>query len=145
MNELAKSDELAEPATTALKATVWPKGRYLYALGAAMLGVIWLGSGDFINVWQPVTESFPARKAFVELSAIAMLVSSAGLLLHRTARIAAVVPTLLYLLFVWGWITRIMLLPAEFGTWSGCAEELVLVIAGALLLAAEPQNQAPPD
>ena len=47
-----------------------------------MLAIIWLTSGNFINVWQPVSDNLPARKLFVEVSAIAMLVSSAGLLVR---------------------------------------------------------------
>jgi uncharacterized membrane protein len=108
-----------------------------------MLGIIWLRSGDFINVWQPVSDNLPARKSVVEIAALAMLASAAGLLFHRTARVAAAVPILLYLLFVWGWITRIMLLPTVFGTWSGCAEEVVLVIAGVLLLATPSDGPRP--
>ena len=141
-------DEMTDPglapaATTAPRASRSFGGRYVYALGAAMLAIIWLTSGDFINVWQPVSDNLPARRLFVEVSAIAMLVSSAGLLVRRTARIAALVPTLLYLLFAWGWVTRIMLLPTVFGTWSGCAEEVVLVIAGVLLFVSARPDRFP--
>jgi uncharacterized membrane protein len=144
MNELIGSDELASTAPATRSPHPRHGGRYLYALGAAMLACIWLASGDFINVWQPVAEHFPARSVLVYVSAAAMLISAVGLFLPRTARIAAVVPTLLYLLFAWGWITRIMLLPRVFGTWSGCAEELVLVIAGVLLLTTSSVTGFPP-
>jgi uncharacterized membrane protein len=112
------------------------EGRFVYAAAAGMLGLIWLASGDFINVWQPVADGFPARSAVVYLSAGAFLASAVGLLFRRAAPVAAIVPTAVYLLFVWGWITRIILKPDVFGVWSGCAEELVLVIAGVLLITA---------
>ncbi|MGZ2411661.1 putative membrane protein [Sphingomonas sp. F9_3S_D5_B_2] len=134
----------SQSAATAHDAALWPlEGRVPYALAAAMLGVIWLASRNFINVWQPVADEFPARQMVVYAAGVAMVGSAAGLLLRRTAQVAAVIPTLLYLLFVWGWITRIMLLPTVFGTWSGCGEEIVLVVAGVLLITTDRQTLSP--
>ena len=141
-NSLARSRQSAAAETFPHWRNWLLEGRFLYALAGAMLAVIWLASGDFINVWQPVAD-IPARMLVVRACGVALLLSSAGLLIRRSAAIAAVVPTLLYALFVWGWITRIMLLPRVFGTWSGCAEEVALVIAGVLLAAARPTEPLP--
>jgi uncharacterized membrane protein YphA (DoxX/SURF4 family) len=110
------------------------EGRYLYALMIALFGAIWLVSGDFVDVWQPVSDSLPARQAIVYGSGLAFLVSAAALAYRPTSRVGSVAPIIVFLLFVWRWVTRIILLPKVAGTWSGCGEEVIPVIAAVVIL-----------
>jgi uncharacterized membrane protein len=120
------------------------EGRYLYAAMIALFGAIWLLSGNFVDVWQPVSDAFPARQAVVYGSGLAFLASAAALLYRPTARIGAIVPIIVFLLFVWRWVTRIILLPAVAGTWSGCGEEFIPVLAAILILATDPVSGSAP-
>jgi hypothetical protein len=53
------------------------------------LGVMGLGKGDFVQVWQPVPKWVPAREVLAYLCAVISLASGLGLLWRRTAPIAA--------------------------------------------------------
>jgi uncharacterized membrane protein YphA (DoxX/SURF4 family) len=57
---------------------------------------------------------------------------SAGLALQwrRTAWVGALAAAILYSIFAWFWARRVVGFPQIFGTWTGFAEQLALVVAG---------------
>jgi uncharacterized membrane protein len=105
-----------------------------FALATIALGLLGLIKGDFAPVWQPSPKNLPARELLVYGSACISVFAGAGLLFRRTASVASRV-LLLYLL---AWLVlfrmpRIIIAPADQGTWSGLGETAVIV-AGAWVL-----------
>ena len=119
-------------------------GRHLYAAMIGLFGAIWLLSGNFVDIWQSVSDTFPGRQALVYASGLTFLVSAGALAYRPTARMGSIAPILVFLIFVWRWVTRIIVLPAVAGTWSGCGEEFIPVIAAVLILAADPISGSVP-
>lgn len=64
-------------------------GQVLFAAAMIWLGVMGLGKGDFVQVWQPVPKWVPAREVLAYLCAFISLASGIGLLWRRTAPVAA--------------------------------------------------------
>lgn len=64
-------------------------GHTFFALVFVWLGAMGLGSGAFVAVWQPVPAWVPARDALAYACAIISLATGIGLLLTRTAAVAA--------------------------------------------------------
>jgi uncharacterized membrane protein len=64
-------------------------GHALFAAALIWLGAMGLSKGDFVQVWAPVPKWVPAREALAYLCAILSLASGIGLLLRRTAAVAA--------------------------------------------------------
>lgn len=64
-------------------------GHALFAAVLIWLGVLGLGKGAFVPVWQPVPKWVPAREALAYLCAIISLAGGVGLLWRRTAAVAA--------------------------------------------------------
>jgi uncharacterized membrane protein YphA (DoxX/SURF4 family) len=123
----------------------WAAGRYLYAATIAVFGAVWLLSGGFVSIWQPLPDVVPAPRGIAYLSGLAFLLSAAALLYPPTARYGAIAPILVFPLFVWQWTTRIILLPAVAGTWSGTAEEVVPIVAAMLILPTDGGSKAAPS
>ncbi|HEX8669869.1 MAG TPA: DoxX family membrane protein [Allosphingosinicella sp.] len=108
-------------------------GRAVYGAAAIALGIVGLLWGDFATVWQPVPEEVPYRKALAYAAAALLLISGIALQDRRTARAGATAPMLLYTIFALYWAKRVYLFPQLFGTWSGCAEQLALVLAAIVI------------
>jgi uncharacterized membrane protein len=64
-------------------------GHAFFAAVMIWLGVMGLGKGDFVQVWEPVPKWVPAREALAYLCAFISLASGVGLLWRRTAAVAA--------------------------------------------------------
>jgi uncharacterized membrane protein YphA (DoxX/SURF4 family) len=96
------------------------------------LGLIGLWSGDFAAVWQPVPVDFPARSVFACGTAIVLLASGALLQWQRAKRFAALALGLTYGVFATLWIRRVVGHPEILATWSGCAEQVALVLGAAI-------------
>src|SRR5882672_5980121 len=64
-------------------------GHAAFAAVMIWLGVMGLFKGDFVQVWLPVPKWVPAREALAYLCAFISLASGIGLLLQRTAAVAA--------------------------------------------------------
>src|SRR5262245_44359892 len=64
-------------------------GHALFAAALIWLGAMGLSKGTFVPVWQPVPSWVPAREALAYLCAFISLASGIGLLLRRTAAVAA--------------------------------------------------------
>jgi uncharacterized membrane protein YphA (DoxX/SURF4 family) len=110
-------------------------------LGAIMLGVVGLVSGDFADVWQPVPTSTPGRKALAYMVAVCLLVAGTAIQRRRFARAGLIVLGVLYFIFALLWLPRVVSYPQIFGTWGGVFEQLSLV-AAALVVYASVENFA---
>jgi uncharacterized membrane protein len=100
------------------------------------LGVVGFALGVFSPIWQPASHDLPARDAFVYICAAITLVTGLGLVLQRTATVAAIV--LFAALLVWFVMVRVRLVehsPGEFGSWDTCAEGGVVIAAAWLVFA----------
>jgi uncharacterized membrane protein YphA (DoxX/SURF4 family) len=123
-------------------------GNRIYGAAAVALGLVGLAWGDFAAVWQPVPDAMPGRTALAYAAALLFIAGGAALQLGGRfgsgAKAGAVLLAALYTVFTLLWARRVIGYPQIFGTWSGCAEELALVIGGlmayAFLLPAEGQG-----
>lgn len=68
-------------------------GLVLFASGLAGLGVLSLLNADFAMYWQPVPPGIPWRTPLACLSGAILLLGGAGMLVKRTAAVAAAVLT----------------------------------------------------
>jgi len=120
-------------------------GHLLFALGLAGLGVLSLFSGDFPYSWEPVPLWVPGRELLAHLSGILVLAGGVGLLIKRTAGLAAAILAV-YLL---GWVLVLQAplaahAPGDVGAWLGLAESTFLFSGGWILsaLLAGPRTRA---
>ena len=109
-------------------------GQVVFAL--TMIGVCILGivQHDFVQLWQPVPKTFPARGALVWLCAALPIACGAGVLWRRTAAPSARV--LFFYLLLWMLVFKlrfIFLAPLTEGSYQSNGENAV-VVAGAWVL-----------
>ena len=108
----------------------------VYGLAAMALGLVGLYWGDFAAVWQPVPKSLPGRTALAYLVAAIFLAAGLAMQLKRSARIGALILTVLYSAgVVLLHLPQIVSKPSVFVEWSGAAEQLALVAGGMLAYA----------
>ncbi|TMH78884.1 MAG: hypothetical protein E6H49_13205 [Betaproteobacteria bacterium] len=109
-------------------------GWRVYGLGVMALGMVCLALGDF-DPGQPVPKDFPIRTALAYAVAAFMLVAGAAVEWRRTAAWGAAALTAYYALIVVILMNGRVVLAryAEFGTYSGVAEQLAIA-AGALII-----------
>jgi uncharacterized membrane protein len=109
-------------------------GWRVYGLGVMALGVVGLAWGDFV-LGQPVPKDFPARTALAYAAAAFMLVAGVAVEWRRTAARAAAALTAYYALIVVILMNGRVVLAhyAEYGSYSGAAEQLAIA-AGALIV-----------
>lgn len=103
----------------------------VFAATMVGLGILGLVTGKMTPVWAPVPRGVPAQEMLGYLCAIISLACGVGLLVQRTAAIAARV--LLGYLLLWVVLFRVpnfFFAPTAQDTWSGIAETSVIV-AGA--------------
>jgi len=109
--------------------------RLFFAAVMIALGIQGFVTGQFTAVWQPVPRGVPAREVLAYLCALLSLSSGVGLLVRRTAGIAA--RALLIGLIVWLLAWRMWFLltaPLIEGSWS-FADTLVMIAGTAVLFA----------
>jgi uncharacterized membrane protein YphA (DoxX/SURF4 family) len=109
----------------------------VYGLGVMALGILCLVWGDFV-LGQPVPKDFPARTALAYAAGVFMLVAGAAIEWRRTVAWGAVALTAYYALIVVVLMDGRLLLRhyAEFGTYSGGAEQLAIAAGGLIVYAA---------
>jgi uncharacterized membrane protein YphA (DoxX/SURF4 family) len=118
-------------------------GWRVYGLGVMALGLVCLAWGDF-DPGQPVPKDFPHRTALGYAAAAFMLVAGAAVEWRRTAAWGAAALTAYYALFVVILMNGRVALDhyAEFGSYSGVAEQLAIAAAGLLVYAASAKIDA---
>jgi uncharacterized membrane protein len=108
-------------------------GQVVFAVTMMVLGIMSLTTGDFTVIWQPVPKSFPGWETLVYLCAVISLASGVGLLLQRTAAIAARVLLLWFLL--WLLLLRLPAFSRGFTVdvyWAACQTAVMLAAAWVL-------------
>jgi len=112
-------------------------GWRVYGLGVMALGLVSLAWGDF-DPGQPVPKNFPDRTALAYAAAVFMFVVGAAIEWRRTAAWGAAALTAYYALVVVILMNGRLVLAhyAEFGSYSGAAEQLAIAAAGLIVYAA---------
>ena len=118
-------------------------GWRVYGLGVVAVGMVCLGWGDF-DPGQPVPKNFPARTALAYAAGAFMVVAAAAVEWRRTAAWGAAALTLYYTLVVVILMNGRMVLAhhAEYGTYSGVAEQLAIAAGGLIVYAASAKIDA---
>ena len=118
-------------------------GWRVYGVGVMALGVVCLAWGDF-DPAQPVPEGFPDRTALAYAAAAFMLVAGAAVEWRRTAAWGAAALTAYYALIVVILMHGRVVLAhyAEFGAYSGAAEQLAIAAGGLIVYAANARIDA---
>ena len=111
-------------------------GWRVYGLGVMALAMVCLAWADF-DPGQPVPKDFPARTVLAYAAAAFMLVAGAAVAWRRTAAWGAGALTGYYALIVVILMNGRVALAhyAEFGTYSGVAEQLAIAAAGLIVYA----------
>lgn len=118
-------------------------GWRVYGLGVMALGLVCLALGDFVP-GQPVPKTLPDRTALAYGAAAFMLVAGAAVEWRRTRAWAAAALTAYYGLIVVILMNgRVVLAhPAEYGAYSGDAEQLAIAAGGLIVYAASARIDA---
>src|SRR5258707_681996 len=111
-------------------------GWRVYGLGVMALGLVCLAWGDF-DPGQPVPRGFPDRTAMAYAAAALMFVAGAAIEWRRAAAWGAAALTAYYLLIVVLLLNGRVVLAhyAEFGAYSGAAEQLAIAAGGLIVYA----------
>jgi uncharacterized membrane protein YphA (DoxX/SURF4 family) len=111
-------------------------GWRIYGLGVMALGMVCLVWGDFV-LGQPVPKTLPGRTALAYAAGVLMLVAGAAIEWRRAVAWGAATLTGYYALIVVILMNGRLLLThyAEFGTYSGIAEQLAIAAGGLILYA----------
>jgi uncharacterized membrane protein YphA (DoxX/SURF4 family) len=112
-------------------------GWRVYGLGVMALGVVCVAWGRF-DPGQPVPKDFPDRTVLAYAAALFMLVAGAAIEWRRTAAWGAAALTAYYALVVVVLMNGRVAIAhyAEFGTYSGAAEQLAIAAGGLIVYAA---------
>ena len=118
-------------------------GWRVYGLGVMALGMVCLAWGKF-DPGQPVPKDLPGRTALAYAAAAFMLVAGAAVEWRRTAARAAAALAVYYALVVVILMNgRVVLVHyAEFGSYSGAAEQLAIAAGGLIVYAARARIDA---
>jgi len=109
-----------------------------YGLGVIALGIVGLAYGDFV-LGQPVPRDLPFRSAFAYAAAAFLLAAGSGIEWRGTVRAAAaalgVYYTLVVVILMNGRVVAAHF--AEYGTYSGLAEQVAIASAALVIWAAD--------
>lgn len=103
-----------------------------FGLAAVALGVVGLAWGDFAANWQRVPSGIPFREALAYLVATYELAAGLGILWPRTAKVCALLLTILYSVFALLWALQVFVFPLVYDNWGNFFEEFSLVAGGAV-------------
>src|SRR6202790_1815987 len=125
--------------------TMMPFGWRVYGLGVMALGMVCLAWGGF-DPGQPVPKDFPDRTRLAYAAAAFMLVAGAAVEWRRTATWGAAALTVYYAFIVVILMNGRLVLAhyAEFGTYSGAAEQLAISAGGLVVYARRAKIDAAP-
>src|ERR1039458_4645246 len=118
-------------------------GWRVYGLGVMALAMVCLAWGDF-DPGQPVPKDFPDRAALAYAAAALMLVAGAAVEWRRTAAWGAAALAAYYALLVVILMNGRVVLTryAEFGSYSGAAEQLAIAAGGVVVWAGRGRIEA---
>ena len=118
-------------------------GWRVYGLGVMALGMVCLAWGGF-DPGQPVPKDFPERTALAYAAAAFMIVSGAAVEWRRTVAWGAAALSAYYTLIVVILMNGRVVLAhyAEFGAYSGAAEQLAIAAAALIICAASAKIDA---
>jgi uncharacterized membrane protein YphA (DoxX/SURF4 family) len=118
-------------------------GWRVYGLGAMALGLVNLAWGDF-DSGQPVSKGFPDRAALAYAAAVFLLAAGAAVEWRRIAAWGAAALAAYYALIVVILMNGRVVLAhyAEFGAYSGAAEQLAVAAGGLIVYAASARIDA---
>ena len=110
-------------------------GHAVFAVTMIGLGILCLIKGDFSPIWTPVPNGVPAREVLVYVCGVISVACGIGLLLQRTAALAA--RALLACLLLWLLVFRVpgIFLSSSVDTFWSAAETAVMVAAAWALYA----------
>jgi uncharacterized membrane protein YphA (DoxX/SURF4 family) len=119
-------------------------GRNVFGLAAVAFGVITLVWHDF-NGWQQIRAlgNVPHREILVYLAAAIELCGGVAILWHRTARSAALVLGILYLIFALFWVPDIIATPQLYDRWGNFFEQFSLVSGALIVYGSASWNDSP--
>jgi uncharacterized membrane protein YphA (DoxX/SURF4 family) len=121
-----------------------PLGWRAYGLGVMALGIVCFASGDFV-IAQPLPAGFPHRTALALATAAFLLVAGAAVEWRRTTTRGAAALTVFYALVVVLMDGTVVIANyAEYGTWSGVAEQVAIMAGGLIVYAASAKMAAAP-
>jgi uncharacterized membrane protein len=126
-----------------LRARVERAGHLAYGAAVAGLGVLCLIAGDLGDVFQPVPRWMPLRAGLAYVSGAVMLAGGLALLARRTTRLAALVLTVHFV--VWLLLFNLpatLARPTVVGNWEGCGLNMTVVAGGWILLALSGRSSA---
>jgi uncharacterized membrane protein YphA (DoxX/SURF4 family) len=123
--------------------TAIPIAWRVYGLGVMALGIVCLAWGGF-DPGQPVPKEFPGRAALAYVAAAFMLVAGAAVEWRRTVAVGAAALTAYYALVVVMLMNGRLLLVhyAEYGAYSGMAEQLAIATGGLIIYASSARIDA---
>ncbi len=123
--------------------TIVPLGWRVYGLGVMALSIVCIAWGDF-DLGQPVPKTFPGRTGLAYAAAALMLVAGAAVEWRRTVAWGAAALTVYYALIVVILMNGRVVLAhhAEFGSYSGAAEQLAIAAGGLIVFAASARIDA---
>ncbi len=118
-------------------------GWQVWGLGVMALALVSLAWGGF-DPGQPVPKAFPARTVLAYVAAAFMLVAGAAVLWRRTAAWGAAALTAYYALVVVILMNGRVAIAhhAEYGVYSGAAEQLAIAAGGLIIYAANARIDA---
>jgi uncharacterized membrane protein YphA (DoxX/SURF4 family) len=118
-------------------------GWRVYGLGIIAMGLVCLAWGNF-DPGQPVPKEFPGRNVLAYAAAVFMLVAGAAVEWRRTTARGAAALTAYYALIVVILMNGRVALAhyAEFGSYSGMAEQLAIAAGGLIVYAASAKIDA---
>jgi len=119
-------------------------GWRIYGIGVMALGLVCLAWGSF-DPGQPMPKDFPARNALAYAVAALMFVAGAAVEWRRAAAFAAAALTGYFALVVVILMNGRVVLAhyAEYGTYSGVAEQLAIAAGGLIIYATSAEINAP--
>jgi uncharacterized membrane protein YphA (DoxX/SURF4 family) len=128
----------------ALEKTTMALGWRVYGLGVMAIGLVCLAWGDF-DPGQPAPRNLPDRAVLAYAAAVFMLVAGAAVEWRRTAAWGAAALSAYYALIVVILMNgRVVLAhPAEYGAYSGAAEQLAIAAGGLIVFAANAKLDEP--
>ncbi len=119
-----------------VRARIARAGHLAYGVAVAGLGVLALLAGDLAYVFQPVPRWMPLRSSLAYASGAVMLAAGLALLARKTTRLAALVLTVHFL--VWLFLFNVpttLAKPTVVGYWEGCGLNMTVVGGAWILLA----------